>query len=363
MNIANDCEFEASDSDSIWLELSFEGRAHSFALPSDETRAVAVGSFLRADVRIDRPGVAPVQFHIERENDQLWIVPAYSSNELRVDAVRVRGPRRIDGRALIEFCGLRIRATVLEPHLMPQRTSSVRRRQTLSEAPQGSGKVFEERPLGAVESAPLASTPSDDELPTIAFQRFVTPSAPVQEQPTTQLPVFSKSAETQPQCNVAIQPFRIIGLGEARESKGTQSPKSGPIPTEPAQVDETVAASTLSMTADTIETRPFWLEEPESEHTAHPNHFVQAQRPQQTQETLRFVPMRKPQAPFAPAPQEAIPNTTAFDVPTANSGRLRFIGWIAQLGLLSKRRPVLVWLVATATAFVLSATITWFAAH
>jgi len=91
MNPAMKVEPESSDDKSIWLELCVDGESHTFELKADELRAVAVGSLLRADLRIDRPGVEPVQFHIERDDGALWIVPAYNSSDLRVDTARVIG--------------------------------------------------------------------------------------------------------------------------------------------------------------------------------------------------------------------------------------------------------------------------------
>jgi len=115
-----------SDPDALWLELTFQGQSHPFALPPDETRAITVGSLEGADLRIARPGVAPVQFHIERDCDQLWIVPAYASEGLRVDTARVTGPKRIDGRAVLEFSGLRVQASVLQAPPPPAQRSCSR---------------------------------------------------------------------------------------------------------------------------------------------------------------------------------------------------------------------------------------------
>ena len=322
MNLANDSEFEAPDSGSIWLELSFEGQTHSFSLQSDETRAVAVGSLLGADLRIDRAGVAPVQFHIEREDGQLWIVPAYGSNELRVDAVRVRGPKRIDRRALIEFCGLRVNANVLDVQPRPERSSCVRPRQTSSEALRDRGKAFEERLLGAVESGPPIQTLNDAELPTTAFQRYVVPAIVGDEQATTRYPVFSKDVEIPSRCTAAIEPLRATGLGEV---------------IRPAPIRVVGALSDFRQQG----------EGPPSA---------------QTQETLRFVPMQSKPL-LTAVPHEVIGDTSEFDVSGANSGEPRFIPWLSRLGLLTKSRPMLVFLGGITTAFVLSAIISWFTSH
>ena len=95
MNSASIPDCDALGDDSIWLELRVNGVAHMFELGADEPRAVAVGSLLRADLRIDRPGVEPVHFHIGRERNALWIVPAYRAKDLRVNAVRIRQPMRL----------------------------------------------------------------------------------------------------------------------------------------------------------------------------------------------------------------------------------------------------------------------------
>ncbi len=106
-------EQDATNDNSLWIELRIDGVARTFELDAAETRAVAVGSLLRADLHIDRPGVAPVHFHIEREHDALWIVPAYGARDLRVNAARLTGPKQLDGQAVIEFSSVRIDARIL----------------------------------------------------------------------------------------------------------------------------------------------------------------------------------------------------------------------------------------------------------
>jgi len=262
-----------------------------------------------------------VQFHIEREDGQLWIVPAYGSNELRVDAVRVRGPKRIDRRALIEFCGLRVNANVFDVPPGPERSSCVRPRQTSSDALRDRGKAFEERLLGAVEGAsPIP--PQNHELPTTAFQRYVVPAIVGDEQATTRYPVFSKDVEIPSRCTAAIEPLRATGLGEV---------------IRPAPIRVVGALSDFRQQGEV----------PPSV---------------QTQETLRFVPMRSKPL-LTAVPHEVIGDTPEFEVSGASWGEPRFIPWLAQLGLLTKTRPILVFLGGLTTAFMLSAILSWLTRH
>ena len=439
MITANDSELENPDADSMWLELSFEGQAYPFELPSDETRAIAVGSLLRADLRIDRPGVAPVQFHIEREADRLWIVPAYGSEGLRVDTARVSGPRRIDARAVIEFCGVRVEATVLEIPPTPRRTSSARLRQSAfaERAPLGPSKVFEEHELGAINSARSVPTTNGGALPTVAIERFVSPTLPLPEQPTTRFAPLANSTVIPVQRTVVIEPFRVTPLEPVME-KTPITLKTGSLPPVAAKASEASVAANL-MTADTIETQPFWLDEPgpepvidgdesitgqliaqvteelpecavtpnqatvaiapvriqavgdtndrgrallpplqsESRKTAD-DALLRAEERQQSpaalnevlrsgpetppQETSYFEPMRISRAPFGPE-ESSSQDTIPFDVPSLPSRNPIAFNWMAQLGLLSKRRPLLVWLGATVTAFLLAATVARLSKH
>ncbi|HWU31219.1 MAG TPA: FHA domain-containing protein, partial [Marmoricola sp.] len=74
--------------------------------------AFVVGSAPRADLHIDKAGVAPVQFHIERSEGGVWLIPGYGIADLRVNANCVVGPMPLDERNVIEFCGVRLEAVV-----------------------------------------------------------------------------------------------------------------------------------------------------------------------------------------------------------------------------------------------------------
>ena len=211
MNSAMKVEPESSDDKSMWLELCMDGESHTFELRADELRAVAVGSLLRADLRIDRPGVAPVQFHFERNDGALWIVPAYNSSDLRVDTARVTGPQRIDGRAVIEFAGVRIHACVLDVDLAKVRGSLVNelsKRDTERSAHE-SGAVLVANKVQA--EASMASSPVAEPgvSPTVSFERFVTSAAAKPEALTERFSSVNTADVVPVQRTVVIEPIQV----------------------------------------------------------------------------------------------------------------------------------------------------------
>lgn len=94
----------------LWLEVRTEGITRRFCFLSENDRSISVGTLPRADVRITRPGVAPIHFHFERRGDQIWLVSGGEA-DLRLNAARVDAPRAIGERAIIEFVGVVVAAS------------------------------------------------------------------------------------------------------------------------------------------------------------------------------------------------------------------------------------------------------------
>ena len=84
--------------------------------PVGDDGAFSVGSSAHAGLRIQQQGVAPIEFYIQREDDSLWLVPAYASAELRLDAQRVTGRRALSRRSLLELSSEVLVLRVHEPH-------------------------------------------------------------------------------------------------------------------------------------------------------------------------------------------------------------------------------------------------------
>lgn len=434
MNVAKDSEVETPDPEAIWLELSFEGQTLAFELPADESRAIAVGSLLRADIRIDRPGVAPVHFHFEREDDEIWVVPGYGLEGLRVDTARVTGPKRIDARAVVEFCGTRLEATVLDEPPSPRRRASlVRLRQSgFSEcAVRGPSQTFGEQELGATGGTEPAPPTPAVAAPTVSIDRAVIRTPLPLEQPTTRFVPLTTPIECVERTAI-IEPCRVAPLAVGHEKEPTTL-RTGEVPSTLGIASTTLTPLRDLTPPDTIETRPFWLDEPSSaaEEVAQPSRAAAVPSPPRrsdehstlrdesrsetpvpttpvaiyaigeppastntpkspvavstpkastetgpaldvvaapaenppppqeadTQQTTYFEPVRISQAPFAPESQDPSPRKPAPEPLTPASKVQPIVGWLSHLGMLSKRRPLLVWVVGALTVFALSATI------
>jgi hypothetical protein len=97
---------------SILLQLEADGLAQRVVLRSGEERGVVVGSTPMADFRVGGVRVEPVEFHLERGEDRIWLVPAHGIRDLRLNAGRVSGRAPLEAYNIIEFGGVRLGATV-----------------------------------------------------------------------------------------------------------------------------------------------------------------------------------------------------------------------------------------------------------
>jgi len=107
--------FKIVDPDSsIYVELTVNGQTQVQEFPPHDERAFVVGSSARASLRVNGDGVSAVQFHLEREDGAIWLIPAYGVEDLSVDWMRVLGPTPLDVKSMIEFCQVRLHATITE---------------------------------------------------------------------------------------------------------------------------------------------------------------------------------------------------------------------------------------------------------
>jgi hypothetical protein len=97
---------------SIVLELSADGLARRVVFRSGEERGIVVGSTPSADFCVSGVRVEPVEFHFERGDEAIWLIPAYGIRDLRLNAGRVSGKAPLEAYNIIEFGGVRLGAMV-----------------------------------------------------------------------------------------------------------------------------------------------------------------------------------------------------------------------------------------------------------
>lgn len=94
----------------LWLIIQREDQTRCFELPPNSHKAIVVGSAETADVRIG--SIAPVAFFLERDEQSIWLTPAYPQAELRLDTTKVEGKRRIYTHGLVELGDVALRLKV-----------------------------------------------------------------------------------------------------------------------------------------------------------------------------------------------------------------------------------------------------------
>ena len=105
--------FKITDDDSpVIVQLIGNGLVRNLALPPNEERALVVGSTARADFHVDGVRVAPVQFHLERYEGAVWLIPAYGIKDLRLNSAPVLGPAQLEEHNVIKFAGVYLEATI-----------------------------------------------------------------------------------------------------------------------------------------------------------------------------------------------------------------------------------------------------------
>jgi hypothetical protein len=101
--------FQISDEDSpVFVQISANGLVRNLALPPNEERALVVGSTAGAAFHLTGDGIAPVQFHLERDEEAVWLIPAYRVEDLRLNSAPVVGPAALEQHNVIEFADVRL---------------------------------------------------------------------------------------------------------------------------------------------------------------------------------------------------------------------------------------------------------------
>lgn len=115
---------------SLFVRISGGAYQHVFELDSAEERAFLVGSSRAADLCIERPGVAAVEFHVERLAGDVWLVPGYRGGGVLVNGAPLLVRRRLDERLVVELGTLSLEVCVSEDDVAPgfSRSSSAPRR-------------------------------------------------------------------------------------------------------------------------------------------------------------------------------------------------------------------------------------------
>ncbi len=329
----------------IFVEVSRAGFRHILELEAETDRAFLVGASRQADVFIDAPGAAAVEFHLERLGSDVWLTPAYRGRRLLVNGEPVRDRLQITSGVLLRLGEYELSVKLLGPdeHIGQSTRSSSAPRPLpndyslgLPTDTQKTSVAMTSTVLEAADTAPVVARPvSDAPLPDQRTERMaplVPPRLGVQATerlvpvvPQRPAPFVGAIGPTE---TVRMQPIIVPALQARAEPQR-------PLPTSVAPITTSLSTSSARLS------------------------------PLTTQETTAFdvaaLRSSTPESPSA-APEPLTPPTTAAlefvaeargpsRVPVAPSSLQLFLNHI---GLATQQRPLLVVGAALAGSFVLA---------
>lgn len=318
----------------LFVELSGSGFRHVFEFEAANDRAFLVGSSRQADFRVDRDGIAAVEFHLERSGADVWLVPAYRARRLRVNGVPIASSVKIGGRLLLALSGLELELRLLPDDADMDETSRS------SSAP---------RPLPANY---LDTLPTDTACTLVAMSLDAEPALNMLTQPIPS----ERWLALAPQATERIAPLRPASLQNLQQTERL-APLVGP---PPPALDESTARVALLQTQRIAPVTaapplaPPGVPAPASKpvHSAAPVASERARAvepaPLATQETTAFDVTALAQDQPALDSQAVAASTTSRPEPQPLTKRAAMppgssvTAFLTQLGILTKQRPVLI---------------------
>lgn len=139
MNSPRSPRLQDQNAEPLWLTVRWDDcPERCFELPPNKHRAIVVGSAPDADIRIEE--AAPVAFFIERDDHGVWLTPAYADEALRIDTRKLDKRRRLYLSSVVEISNTKLRLRLRD-------TPPTLRGDALAKSPYGEldiDKVFEE---------------------------------------------------------------------------------------------------------------------------------------------------------------------------------------------------------------------------
>jgi hypothetical protein len=329
----------------IFVEVSRAGFRHILELEADTDRAFVVGASRQADVFIDAPGAAAVEFHLERLGSDVWLTPAYRGRRLLVNGEPVRDRVQIKSGVLLRLGDYELGVKLLQPdeHVEPSARSSSAPRPLPNDYSLG---LPTDTQKTSVAMAPTLLDVADT-APVVA-PRFS--GAPLPEQRTERMaPIVAP----------------ILGVQATERIVPVALP---PRPASPALVfgsTETVRMKPVAMPPRQLASQrslpPPLLSTPVTTSVSTPAGELSSLA---TQETTAFdIAALRGQAPESQSatPEPPAAPTTAVKVAAAPKGPSQasiapsgFKLFLSQLGVATQQRPVLIVGSALAASFVLA---------
>lgn len=114
MNHIAGAEDDLGDPASLWVSVDCLRQSQCFELDGHTRHCVVIGSSLDADLRVQGKLSTPIQCNLEREGDDVWLIPGWPTNHIRIDGVLIERPVKLWRRCSMEIEGIRMDVRIRE---------------------------------------------------------------------------------------------------------------------------------------------------------------------------------------------------------------------------------------------------------
>lgn len=102
------------ESESLWVVITVQRRSFCFELDGQRRHSISIGSAPCADIRIEQIQPVPIECNLMREAGEIWIIPGWPTNFIRVDSVVVDRPMRLWRRCGVQIEGVHFEVRIRE---------------------------------------------------------------------------------------------------------------------------------------------------------------------------------------------------------------------------------------------------------
>lgn len=135
--------------DCLWVVIAVQGRSACFELDGQVRNSIGLGSSPCADLCIEHTERVPIELNLTRSKDDVWLIPGWPTNFIRIDDLVVDRPVKLWRRCCLEIEGIRCDVRIREePPTFPD-----------------CGSLAPESSISAVELAERADEPVMRECP------------------------------------------------------------------------------------------------------------------------------------------------------------------------------------------------------
>lgn len=107
-------EDDLGDPASLWVSVDCLTQSQCFELDGQTRHCVVIGSSPDADLHVQGKPSTPIQCNLEREGDDIWLIPGWPTNHIRIDAVLIERPVKLWRRCTMEIEGIPMEVRIRE---------------------------------------------------------------------------------------------------------------------------------------------------------------------------------------------------------------------------------------------------------